>query len=100
MIRIVTDGRAQYRPVNEGQRPIVGRMTGGDVSGGLGKPSDRDLIAFMRRRGPLSGSELAEWMRVPYKVARDRLQVLRAIGQIRHEGGLWHVVTHGTSGKP
>jgi predicted transcriptional regulator len=90
-VRVITDGRTQYRPANDPQRSVLARVMAAEPHT-LSRPSDRDLLGFMQRRGPVSGSELAEWMRVPYKAARDRLQVLQAIGRIRHEGGFWHVV--------
>ena len=98
-VRVVTDGRAQYRPTDDPQRSMFSRMMNGQATRAITKAGDRDLLGFMRRRGPVSGSELAEWMRVPYKAARDRLQVLQSIGCIRHEGGFWHVVPAAGSGK-
>lgn len=91
-VRIVMDGRPQHRPAEDPLRAVFGRMAMPEAERSAGRPSDRELLRFMRRRGPVSGSELADWLRVPYKVARDRLQVLQSVGSIRHEGGYWHVV--------
>jgi hypothetical protein len=89
-VRIVMDGRAQHRPDEDPLHAVFGRMPMAERN--PARASDRELVRYMQRRGPVSGSELADWMRVPYKVARDRLQVLQAIGFVRHEGGFWHAV--------
>lgn len=53
---------------------------------------DVELLRLMQRRGPITGSELADALRLHYPVACQRLHRLRVAGLVRHDGQAWHVV--------